>query len=174
MTKLYPELFTASDSSCEGAREHSEKLDQLLGFQIPKIEKQLLECAQSLNPGGSHKSWGQILQTPYSELKQMCELLNPAPGSRLIDLWAGYGRMGPVLAGLYPEVYFVGYDYGAVAHIRKTLSQLEMLAMKKNFKVIARGQGTRSLIQYERPWLSDIYPPIHQEQYSIFSMSQNF
>jgi hypothetical protein len=232
MTKLYPELFTATDSSYEGAREHSEKLDLHLGFEIAKIEQQLLECAQSLDPGGSHKSWGQslhagnqtwvglshqTLQTPYSELKQMCELLNPVPGSRLVDLGAGYGRIGLVLAALYPEVVFLGYeyvlervaegrrileafrctgrlekqdltaedfqlpeaeyyflyDYGTVAHIRKTLGHLEMMAEKKNFKVIARGKGTRSLIQYEYPWLSDIYPPLHQEQYSIFSMSQN-
>lgn len=233
MTNLYPELFIASDSSYEGARNHSEKLDQIFGFEIPEIEKRLLECAQSLNPEGSHRTWGQVLhrgnqtwvglshqtlQTPYSELKQMCEFLNPASGSRLVDLGAGYGRMGLVLAALYPEVFFLGYeyvpervfegrrvleafhctqsllevqdltaedfqlpvaeyyflyDYGTVAHIRKTLGQLELMAMKKNFKVIARGKGTRSLIQYEHPWLSDIYPPIHQEQYSIFSMSQN-
>jgi len=70
------------------------------------------------------------------------------------------------------EFYFL-YDYGTVSHIRKTLAQLEVMALKKAFKVIARGKGTRSLVQYEHPWLCDVYPPIHEEHFSIFSMSQN-
>lgn len=233
MTRLKPDLFIAPDDSPEGARKHSEELDQLFGFKIPQIETQLLASACALNPMGSHKTWGQslhggnqtwvglshqTLQTPYSELKQICELLDPSPGSRVVDLGAGYGRMGLVLAGLYPEVSFLGleyvperveegsrvlkelechksklavqdltqesfelpeaefyflYDYGTVAHIRKTLTQLESMALKKKYRLIARGKGSRSLIQYEHPWLSQVYPPIHEEEFSIFSMSQD-
>ena len=233
MVKLSPELFTAFDASYEGAREHSEIVDGILGFNVPGIEKNLLDQALASSPNGSHKTWGQsihngnqtwvglshqTLQTPYSELKQICELLNPADGSRLVDLGAGYGRMGLVLNVFYPKAFFIGYeyvqerveegkrvllennchhsslhvqdltaadfqlpeadfyflyDYGTVAHIRKTIAQLEMMALKKHFKVIARGKGTRSLIQYEHPWLSQVYPPIHEEHFSIFSMSQS-
>jgi hypothetical protein len=233
MSKLSPELFTASVASYEGAREHSEMVDQILGFKVPDIERGLLERAQTRDPNGSHKTWGQsihqgnqtwvglshqTLQTPYSELRQMCELLSPTEGSTLVDLGAGYGRLGLVLNVLYPKAHFIGYeyvpervhegkrvllennctqsslhvqdltapefelpqakyyflyDYGTVTHIRKTLAQLELMALKKPFKVIARGKGTRSLIQYEHPWLCDVYPPIHEEHFSIFSMSQN-
>jgi hypothetical protein len=233
MSKLSPELFTPSVASYEEAREHSEMVDKILGFKVPDIERGLLERAQTNYPNGSHKTWGQsihqgnqtwvglshqTLQTPYSELKQMCELLNPYDGSTLVDLGAGYGRLGLVLNVLYPKAHFIGYeyvpervfegkrvlfennctqssllvqdltapdfelpaaefyflyDYGTVSHIRKTLAQLEVMALKKPFKVIARGKGTRSLIQYEHPWLCDVYPPIHEEHFSIFSMSQS-
>lgn len=232
MTKLQPNLFISPDPSYQGAREHSEKVDQLLGFHIPEIEGKLLELAQAQHPTGSHKTWGQsihngnqtwvglshqTLQTPYSELKQICELLTPAAGATVVDLGAGYGRMGLVLASLFPAVNFLGYefvpervveghrvlaenhctnsrllvqdlttddfelplaeyyflyDYGTVTHIRRTLLQLESLANHKKFKVIARGKGVRSLIAYEHPWLANIYPPIHHEQFSIYSMSE--
>src|SRR6476659_4118037 len=120
MTKLNPELFNSPDSSYEGRRLHSEQLDSMLGFKVQHIEDTLLKEAQEKHPEGSHKTWGmsihqgnqtwvglshQTLQTPYSELKQICELLNPRPGERVVDLGAGYGRLGLVLAGLFPEAY---------------------------------------------------------------------
>ena len=233
MTKLFPALFSSPSPDYESARRHSEQLDEVLGFNIPAIENALLGEARELNPEGTHKTWGQTLhggnqtwvglshqtlQTPYNELKHICELLNPPAGSTIVDLGAGYGRLGLVLAGMYPEVNFIGYeyvkervvegsrilnhlrcerarllekdltrddfflpaaefyflyDYGTVAHIRKTLGQIEQLASKQNFKLVARGKGTRSLIQYEHPWLSQVYPAIHEEQFSIFSMSDS-
>jgi precorrin-6B methylase 2 len=148
----------------------------------------------------------------------MCHLLRPLPGETVVDLGAGYGRLGLVLAGHYPEVNFIGfeyvkervtegsrileiyqcqrasliqqdltdekfslpladyyliYDYGTVAHIRQTLKKLEELSSRKKFKVIGRGKGTRSLIQYEHPWLADVFDPIHRENFSIYSMSGN-
>jgi hypothetical protein len=205
-------LFDASESY-EASRSHSQALDHRLGFEIERIENALLARARDVNPEGSHTSWGasihqgkqtwvglshQTLQTPYSELKRMCEHLQLSSGL-MVDLGAGYGRMGLVLQGLYPEMKFLGYeyvgervregnrifekyscpnaclveqdltdpefklpeadyyliyDYGTVAHIRHTLKQLEVLADRKKFKLIARGKGTRSLIEYEHPWLT--------------------
>lgn len=231
MTKLDPRLFNSDHSSYEEARSHAQLLDQQLGFEVEGIENALLELARSSSPQGSHKTWGQeihdgnqtwvglshqTLQTPYLELKQICDLLKPQPGSTIVDLGAGYGRLGLVLAACYPEVNFLGYeyvkerviegkrilekfdchqaqlfvqdltsddftlpaaeyyflyDYGTLAHIRKTMQQLELMGEKKNFKLIGRGKGTRSLIQYEHPWLSQVYEPIHQEHFSIYSMS---
>jgi hypothetical protein len=232
MVKLCRELFKSDDHTFEAARLHSEALDQVLGFRVFEIEEKLLSLAKEKMPEGSHKTWGQALhggnqtwvglshqtlQTPYNELREMCELLNPPPKSCMIDLGAGYGRLGLVLGGMYPGVKFIGYeyvpervqegqriltlagcenaqlleadltseffqlpiaqfyflyDYGTLPHIRKTLVQLEKIAETSKFKVIARGKGVRSLIQYEFPWLADVYPVIHQEHFSIFSMSQ--
>jgi precorrin-6B methylase 2 len=40
----------------------------------------------------------------------MLSLLSPAVGSTVVDLGAGYGRMGFVLSRHYPDVSFVGYE----------------------------------------------------------------
>lgn len=231
MIELSRSLFDIYNPTLEQMREHAQDLDKLLGINVLNVEEQLLKQAQAICPQGSHKTWGQALhhgnqtwvglshqtlQTPYLELKEMCEILNPAPGTKMVDLGAGYGRMGLVLKLFYPEVHFLGhelvkervkegerilrsfnchrahleeqdvaseeyvlpeaefyfiYDYGTIAHFRKTLAQLEEVAKVKNFKLIARGKGIVSLILYEHPWLSQVYGPIHRERYSIFSMS---
>lgn len=231
MYELSRSLFDISNLTLEEMREHAEDLDKLLGVDVFNIEQELLKKAQAISPDGSHKTWGQTLhhgnqtwvglshqtlQTPYLEFKEMCDLLNPAPGTKVVDLGAGYGRMGIILNLFFPEVHFLGhelvkervdegnrvlrilnchraqlemkdvaaeeysvpkaefyfiYDYGTIAHLKKTLAQLEEVAKDKNFKLIARGKGIVSLILYEHPWLSQVYDPIHRERYSIFSMS---
>ena len=223
----------SSDQTYEEARNHSEKLDKYLEFRIAAIENELLQRAQMKYPLGTHKTWGpaihqgqqtwvglshQTLQTPYAELKKMCELLQLMPGELVIDLGAGYGRLGLVLKWFYPEIKFCGfelvnervnegnriyalndclnaqliqknltsedfvlpeadvyliYDYGEISHIRKTLQQIEKIADHKRLEVIGRGQGTRSLIENEHPWLSQVYPVIQHENFSIYSMSSD-
>ena len=211
--------------------KHSESLDEQLGFRVSEIEGKLLDEARSLRPSGNVKTWGeglhqgsqswigldhQTLQTPYSELARICELLGPRPSDHLVDLGAGYGRLGVVLNVLCPGTRFTGYelvkerveegdrvlaalgceharlyqqdltapgfelpmaefyflyDYGKVEHIRRTLRQLEKIADVKNFKLVARGKGSRSLIEHEHPWLADVYPVHREANFSIYSMS---
>ena len=207
----------------------SPELDDYFGYNINQIENKLLESARAIRPSGTmdnfgealhqgHQTWvgldPQTLNTPYSELIQLCHILNPAPGETLIDLGAGYGRMGLILNILYPGTTFIGYelvaerveegqrilsahscdsgklicqdltdtsfilpdahyyflyDYGKVGHIRETLKQIEAKADTRSFKVIARGKGSRSLIEHEHPWLSDVHPVHHEENFSIYT-----
>lgn len=209
----------------------SEQFDELLGFGVEGIETELLKRARELLPNGDINSWGakihdgnqtwvglhlSTLQTPYLEIREMFDLLNPSAGEKVVDLGAGYGRLGLWLKVFYPEVDFVGYeyvkervlagsrilhewgcsrallleqdlthpefilpeadyyfiyDYGKIDHIRHTLDQLDRMADRRMFKVIARGQGSRSLIEKEYPWLSQVHPPHHTEKFSIYSMS---
>lgn len=152
-----------------------------------------------------------MLLTPYSELFDLCSKLTLDPGSRIVDLGAGYGRLGFILGDHYPEVNFLGleivperveegnlclarrrctraellvqdltsddftlpeadvyflYDYGKVAHIRKTLNQLDA---GQRFTLVARGKGVRSLISHEFPWLTSGEVQ-HEEFYSIFTV----
>lgn len=209
----------------------SEELDAEYGYKIQEIEKKLLQSAKELRPGGTldnlgealhqgHQTWvgldPQTLNTPYAELVQVCHLLKPGEGELLVDLGAGYGRMGLVLRELYPKSHFLGlelvlervneakrvlrnfnchqasmscqdlmdpnftlpeaefyflYDYGKTSHIRSTLKKIELMAERISFKVIARGQGSRSIIEHEHPWLCEIHPVHHQEHFSIYTFA---
>ena len=207
----------------------SVDIDQHFGYQVKQIEEKLYRAAKILRPEGDlnnlgqalhqgHQTWigldPQTLQTPYSELVQICELLDPKPQDLMVDLGAGYGRLGLVLHLLYPGVFFKGfelvaerviegnrvfnkfncsnailfhqnltskemkvplakyyfiYDYGTTADIRGTLKQLEELTSYHHFQIIARGKGTRSIIEHEHPWLCTLNPVKHFENFSIYS-----
>lgn len=104
----------------------SQDLDKLLGFRVYEIEKDLLERARLKDPAGNHHTWGaslhegnqtwvglhpETIQTPYAELVRVCEKLELKKGERVVDLGAGYGRLGIVLRELYPGVEFLGIEY---------------------------------------------------------------
>lgn len=209
----------------------SEEMDKKFGLRINEIENNLLKAARSLRPDGDMDNLGsvmhagsqtwigldpQTLNTPYEELIKLCEVLKPKPGTHMVDLGAGYGRLGLILNEYAKDVRFTGYelvkervdegnrvfkelglshyqmitqdltspdfkipeadyyfiyDYGKVAHIRETMKQLEVMADKIKFKVIARGKGSRSIIEHEHPWLSQVFDVHHEENFSIYSMS---
>ncbi len=103
----------------------SEQIDLKLGFEINRVESLLLSEAKELRPLGTmanfgeilhkgHQTWvgldPQILNTPYIELAEMCDQLLPKDGEVVVDLGAGYGRLGIVLHFLYPDVIFKGYE----------------------------------------------------------------
>lgn len=208
-----------------------EKVDLHFGYEVDRIERDLYLSARNLRPEGNlsnlshvlhdgHQTWvglePQVILTPYDELVMICHHLLPKEGETMIDLGAGYGRLGLVLHHLCPAVKFIGYelvrerveegnrifqkencrnaelfttdltatdftlpeadyyfiyDYGKTEHIRKTLKQIEVMADRKNIKVIARGLGTRSIIEHEHPWLSQVYPVIREKNFAIYSMS---
>lgn len=207
----------------------SQDLDRYFGYEIDEVERSLLRKAMHLRPQGNmsnfgevlhggHQTWvgldPQTLNTPYSELIELCHLLKPGPDELIVDLGAGYGRLGLILNLLYPgsrflgfelveervqegmrvlnkndcrnaclkiqdltdpdfllpvaDVYFL-YDYGKTSHIRETLGQLEKLTEKHHFRVVARGKGSRSIIEYEHPWLSQLHPVHHEMHFSIYT-----
>jgi hypothetical protein len=60
------------------------------------------------------------------------------------------------------------YDYGSRAAIEHTLAQIKAHAPKHPVVVVARGRLTRDLIERENPWLSQVHPPQHLGNYTIF------
>ncbi|MGE3610092.1 MAG: hypothetical protein AB7I27_10935 [Bacteriovoracaceae bacterium] len=121
-----PNLFQSPDEDYETERGHSEIVDHLLGFQVDEIEARLLTKAKETSPDGNIKNWGQhihqgnqtwvglslqTLQTPYNELRKMCHSLNLKQGDHLVDLGAGYGRLGLILKYYYPGIRFTGFEY---------------------------------------------------------------
>lgn len=68
------------------------------------------------------------------------------------------------------DVYFL-YDFGKVSHIRHMINKISVLAETHKFKVFARGKGSPSLIDLEYPCPSQVYPVIHRENFSIYSLT---
>jgi hypothetical protein len=95
------------------AQRHSLLVDNWLGLRAPEIETTL--ALEKGGPKSRDQEWWiglstHALLTPYTELRKMLSLLSPVPGNQVVDLGAGYGRMGFVLARHYPEVSFIGYE----------------------------------------------------------------
>jgi hypothetical protein len=109
------DLFPLIDSAAHDYRDgqmHSMQVDEFLGFHIEEIEHEMAKK----NPGQfeAQEKWIGLtpaaLQTPYTEFRTMLNLLELKPGQKVIDLGAGYGRMGMVIGAHYPEVEFIGYE----------------------------------------------------------------
>lgn len=106
-------------------RHISSQIDLDLGFNIKTIEEKLQARAKSLMPESHFDQWGpvlhggaqtwigldfQILQTSYHDLKTLFEVIKPHPGERIVDLGAGYGRLGVFLHHFYPKTEFLGLE----------------------------------------------------------------
>lgn len=93
------------------AQAHSAQVDAWLGLRTAETEALISERAGC--PRDAQHWIGlpvQALLTPYTELRAMLERLRPQPGQWVVDLGAGYGRMGFVLARHFPSVRFLGYE----------------------------------------------------------------
>lgn len=97
------------------AKTHSKTIDDRIGLNCDKIEDSLFEAnKESLFYPGQEFWYGldvQSLQTPYSEIVEMIDYLQPQKDDLWLDLGAGYGRMGITLGFLKPHVKFIGYEY---------------------------------------------------------------
>lgn len=106
-------LLSEGSHSYTDAQEHSACVDRWLGLETERIEKELLE-RRSRAPVVEGQHWIGLpvksLLTPYTELRSILNELAPEPGSTVVDLGAGYGRMGFVVGRHFPGVRFLGYE----------------------------------------------------------------
>lgn len=122
----YPDFFKSPKINDVIRKQHSQHIDKILGYKLEQVERRLIMKAQGLDPDGCHESWGptmhsgvqtwvgldlQILQTPYSEIMRILQLIKLKPQQHVVDLGAAYGRMGVVIGGLYGKSQFTGYEY---------------------------------------------------------------
>lgn len=118
---LFPLVLEGSHSYAD-AQAHSSEVDRYLGLRVEAVEAALLEksrkgsdMSQALSSQSTDvQDWiglpSKALLTPYTEIRLLLERLRPATNSTVVDLGAGYGRMGFVIGALYPQLSFVGYE----------------------------------------------------------------
>ncbi len=115
-SKIRAELST-EPLDYSSAKEQATRLDEQFGFKCKIIEEKLFNQLQppANNFENPQEFWIgldiQSLQTPYSEIVEMINFLNPNPGDLWLDLGAAYGRMGLILGLLRPMVQFTGYEF---------------------------------------------------------------
>lgn len=106
----YP-LIAEGEYLYEDAKAHAATVDHWLGAKIDDVETELDK--QGAADDGQQRWIGlapQVLQTPYLELRSILARLRPMAGETVVDLGAGYGRLGLVLGAHYPHVDFIGYE----------------------------------------------------------------
>lgn len=111
----FPLVSAVDATNYAEAQLHSEAVDRWLGVETGRIEQEIKQedAATQKNPQDQEFWIGlpvQRLLTPYTEIRLLLSQLNPPSHSTVIDLGAGYGRMGFVLGRHYPEVNFIGYE----------------------------------------------------------------
>ncbi len=108
----------------EHPRLHAKKLDKQLGFRIPRIEAKLAQKYRAYDLSnditnrkqhfGETQTWiglhPQALQTPYSEIFEAMEFLKAENVKTVVDIGAGYGRVGIVLSVVFPKANFLGFE----------------------------------------------------------------
>ena len=97
------------------AQAHAAEVDRWLGLRTEAIEAGLTQTRGEAAGSQDQQLWVGLpvkaMLTPYTELRELLTRLSPPPGACIVDLGAGYGRMGFVIAAHWPEVGFVGYEY---------------------------------------------------------------
>jgi hypothetical protein len=103
----YPLLEPESHTYAE-AQGHSAQVDAWLGIDPSRVERELKGAERQ-------QLWIGLpvaaMMTPYAEIREILFRLAPQPGQTIIDLGAGYGRMGFVVATHYPLLKFIGYEF---------------------------------------------------------------
>lgn len=101
MSGLAPEHYAA-------AKRHAASADAWLGLRVDKVEGALAD------PRDGQERWvgrhASVFLTPYVELRAWLEALRPQAGDVVVDLGAGYGRLGFVMARHFPQCRFRGYE----------------------------------------------------------------
>ncbi len=95
---------------------------------------------------------GVGVQSSYSNALIALRYLNPAKGSRFVDLGSGYGRIGLVVGLMRPDIQFMGYEF--VDH-RVTLAAAASVDLGISQHVHFRTQDL-SLVDFQIP-VADAY-----------------
>lgn len=105
-------------------RVHSKYLDKELGYKTSKIENKLSQIYRPYDLGEDPtnrkkhfqgaQAWiglhPQALQTTYNEVFAVFKYLSQFDIQKVIDIGAGYGRVGLVMSSFFPKADFFGIE----------------------------------------------------------------
>lgn len=99
---------------------HQATIDSLIdlasGIQTKKISQEIQKKSRrefnDLHQGEETYSFAgpELLLTPYSEILNLFQAMKLKPGDTVVDLGAGFGRVGLALAVQYPGINITGYE----------------------------------------------------------------
>ena len=99
---------------------HQAKIDSMIELAAGMQTQQISERIQRENRSAFNRSHEgeetysfagpELLLTPYSEIFNLFRAVRLKPGDSVVDLGAGFGRVGLALATKYPDVTFTGYE----------------------------------------------------------------
>ena len=92
----------------EEEKAHSALVDEWLGLKVGETEASLAKVKDDQERWV--KQGPAVFLTPYTEIRCIFEELAPPKGSLVVDLGAGYGRIGFVLARHFPDCNFLGLE----------------------------------------------------------------
>jgi len=102
-----------TEATYKDAQNHSAEVDAWLGLQTEETEKKIQSISSGVDIRDEQLWVGlpvKTLLTPYTEIRTLLAQLDPKAEQRIVDLGAGYGRMGFVIGRHFPEVHFMGYE----------------------------------------------------------------
>jgi SAM-dependent methyltransferase len=123
-TDLKIEIFMNHFDNYQDNQFQSARLDSYLGFKCNQIEANLRHAAREMYGAGSIEklsyardnslTWIGLnpaqLQTPYGEFVELLARIDITKYSSVIDLGAGYGRLGIIIGLFYPNIKFTGIE----------------------------------------------------------------
>jgi len=112
-TDPFPLLRDSDAADYKSAQKHSAEVDAWLGLQTEETEQRIKSISSTPDIKDEQLWVGLPLRsmlTPYTEIRTLLSQLDPQPGEWIVDLGAGYGRMGFVIGRHYGEVNFTGYE----------------------------------------------------------------
>jgi 16S rRNA G527 N7-methylase RsmG len=106
------------------ARLHAKYLDKEIGYKVAKIEDRLLRSYRAYDKpvdSSSNKkhypgtqTWiglhPQALQTPYNDIHEVFSYLQKYSINKVVDIGAGYGRVGMVMNAMFADSTFTGFE----------------------------------------------------------------
>ncbi|MES3036784.1 MAG: class I SAM-dependent methyltransferase [Bdellovibrionota bacterium] len=108
-------------------KAHSAQVDEWLGYDF-SAEEQMGEIQKNSDEEYWFGLPVQHMQTPYTEIRSILELVGLSGGQSVIDLGCAYGRMAFVISRYFPTVKFTGYEFveSRVAEAKRVLASQDV------------------------------------------------